>query len=196
MDSVRYGIAVVTIATFPPAFLFWFIAHPFLDFWRRIGSRATFVIISAVCIGIGYGIYTQRAALLGADLGGHWISYTLAAVFYSVAAVIGIYAKRHLSFRILVGIPMFKAPDEGPGTLLTEGIYARIRHPRYASLMFGLVSFAFLANYVGCWILVAVIIPMLYALVLIEERELHRRFGDAYARYSEKVPRFLPRLRS
>ncbi len=196
MDSVRYWLAVVTIVTFPPAFLFWFIAHPFIEFWRRLGSRATYSIISVVCVGVGYGIYTQRGALLGTDFGGHWALYTLAAIFYFIATVIGVYAKRHLSFRILVGLPMFKAPEAGPGTLLNEGIYARIRHPRYASAMFGAASFALLANYLGCWILVAVIIPVLYALVLIEERELRRRFGDAYVRYSETVPRFFPQLRS
>ena len=39
-------------------------------------------------------------------------------------------------------------------------------------------------------------VPILHLVVLLEERELLERFGDAYRDYAGRVPRYVPRLRS
>jgi protein-S-isoprenylcysteine O-methyltransferase Ste14 len=36
----------------------------------------------------------------------------------------------------------------------------------------------------------------MYAVVVVEERELRERFGLAYEEYCRQVPRFVPKLRS
>jgi protein-S-isoprenylcysteine O-methyltransferase Ste14 len=49
------------------------------------------------------------------------------------------------------------------------------------------------ANYQFLYIFLLVAAALIYLLVLIEERELRERFGEAYVEYSRRVPRFVPR---
>jgi protein-S-isoprenylcysteine O-methyltransferase Ste14 len=79
------------------------------------------------------------------------------------------------------------------GTLLTGGIYGTIRHPRYIEALFWSVAYALFANYVGAYVAVGLCIPVLYLIVVLEERELRGRFGAEYVAYCSRVPRFIPR---
>jgi protein-S-isoprenylcysteine O-methyltransferase Ste14 len=101
--------------------------------------------------------------------------------------------KKYLSMRILAGVPEVEADPEKRGQLLREGPYAVIRHPRYAEIVFATFGYAALANYLGCWILAVLTLPVLHLVVLMEERELRDRFGEAYREYAARVPRYLPR---
>jgi len=93
----------------------------------------------------------------------------------------------------LVGIPEFSKADN-KGQVLSEGIYGRVRHPRYVAIMIGTLAWALFVNYVGVYVLAILTLPGLYLVAVLEERELLERFGDEYARYRERVPRFVPRL--
>jgi protein-S-isoprenylcysteine O-methyltransferase Ste14 len=80
--------------------------------------------------------------------------------------------------------------------LVTDGIYARMRHPQYTGLL--LFTLGWLLHWPT--ILTLLLWPLL-ALAYVrlakrEERVLRERFGDAYARYASRAPRFLPRLRA
>ena len=55
------------------------------------------------------------------------------------------------------------------------------------------IAYAFIANYVGVYILAVVILPALHLVVLLEERELRHRFGEEYDLYRARVPRYIPR---
>ena len=101
--------------------------------------------------------------------------------------------KKHLTMRILAGMPEFASDAEEQGTLLSEGIYARIRHPRYVEIVFATFAYAVIANYVGVYLLALATPPLVHLVVLMEERELRDRFGDQYAQYAARVPRYLPR---
>ena len=71
-----------------------------------------------------------------------------------------------------------------------------VRHPRYASAMVGMIGSALLTNHSGVYVVVALILPGLYLITVLEERELLVGFGDEYRNYQEEVPRFIPRLTS
>ncbi|NIR38153.1 MAG: isoprenylcysteine carboxylmethyltransferase family protein, partial [Actinobacteria bacterium] len=111
-----------------------------------------------------------------------------------LSVAIAIRRRRHLTNRILAGVPEL-TEGEGGGTLLTEGIYARIRHPRYVEVAVGTFGYAFFANYGGAYVVAAATVPLLHLVVLLEERELVDRFGDRYREYQRSVPRYLPRRR-
>ena len=58
----------------------------------------------------------------------------------------------------------------------------------------GTLAFATFSNYLGAYLVVLAFLPALHLVVLLEERELRDRFGEEYAAYCERVPRYIPRL--
>ena len=138
-------------------------------------------------------LFRARGSLLVVDYGTQWVLVGLGVVLYALASVVEIKCRRYLTLRTLVGIPELKAGDEGPGKLLNEGIYAHVRHPRYLGVMLGGTGLACIANYQATWVLMAALVPVVYLLTVIEERELRVRFGEQYARYAAQVPRIIPR---
>ncbi len=82
------------------------------------------------------------------------------------------------------------------GALVTNGLYAWVRHPQYSGLF--LITIGLLIQWPT--IITALTWPILvimYAqLARREEAEMERQFGNAYLAYATRVPRFLPRLRT
>lgn len=194
MDAVRYYLALILVMTYPPAFGLWFLVHPFIGFWRRVGVKATFAFSTVVFAAVCYSIFRGRHTLMAVDYGTNWFLFGSGLLLYGLAAVVEKQCRKHLTLRTLVGIPELKAPQEGPGSLLDEGIYARVRHPRYLGVMLGGTGVAMITNYLAAYLLMLALIPVVYALTAIEEKELRQRFGDDHARYCERVPRIIPRL--
>lgn len=194
LGLARYVIGALLAISVPPAMVYWFILHPFIGFWRRVGMKPTFWFLGVFLAGGMAAFYPFRDALLGRDLGTSWPGIALALPLVVIAGVISRKRKRHLPFKTLAGVPEVSPQTHGIG-LLTEGIYGRIRHPRYVEFTLALVGYSLFANYLGLYILTALALAGLYLIVLIEERELRQRYGQAYADYSARVPRFVPRWR-
>jgi len=81
------------------------------------------------------------------------------------------------------------------GKLLREGVYGVVRHPRYLSAGIGMIANALIVNYLGVYVLLIAVVPPGYLMLVLEERELLGRFGDAYREYQRDVPRLIPRPR-
>lgn len=196
MDTARYIAALVLVVTMPPAVVYWFVVHPFAGVWRRLGYRWSLVVLLfAFFAGIG-ALAALRDVLVVGDLGTRWTLMPVAGALYGLSLALERKCRKHLSFRILVGIPELGGgsgrDDDGPGELLTEGIYARVRHPRYLAVILGAWGWALFANYTAGYVVAALLIPSLWVLTVLEERELVERFGDAYRAYRTRVPRLIP----
>jgi protein-S-isoprenylcysteine O-methyltransferase Ste14 len=191
MDTARWFIAVMMIVWVPPAIGAWYLIHPFARFWRRMGTVASFCVIYSLLISGAVLLWHFSPALVGRDLG----FQPLLLVPDVPAAVIGGYVakrrRKHLNQRILVGTPEISRTD--PGTLLTEGIYARTRNPRYLEFLLFCFVYAAFANYSGAWIVYLLTFPAIHLVVLLEERELRERFGAEYEDYCRRVPRYFAR---
>jgi methanethiol S-methyltransferase len=78
--------------------------------------------------------------------------------------------------------------------LATTGVYARVRHPQYIG--FALIMFGFLLQWPT--LVTAAMFPILvfmYArLAIREEADMLAQFGDAYRRYTNAVPAFIPKF--
>ena len=194
MNSVRYFVAVFIIVAWVPAFAHWFLIHPFANFWRRLGPRLTYMILIPPLLAVMVAVFLVRDRVLVGDYGTNLALLPAALVIYAAAVYISLKVKRHLTFRILVGVPEVHK-DPAKSKLLTDGIYAKVRHPRYVALVFGMVAFALFTNYLTVYLIVPATILTVYLLTLLEEKELRDRFGDEYVRYSQRVPRFVPRWR-
>ncbi|MEZ4995272.1 MAG: isoprenylcysteine carboxylmethyltransferase family protein [Saprospiraceae bacterium] len=82
----------------------------------------------------------------------------------------------------------------GPDQLVTDGIYAHIRHPQYVGMM--LITIGFLIQWptvitLAMW---PVLLFLYYRLAKYEERKLAVRFGPEFHHYRATVPAIFPRF--
>ena len=193
-DSARYILAILVIASFPPSLLLWLAIHPFAAFWRQVGPVWTYVILGLPVVGYMVGVWLFRKTLLVLDLGTNVITMILAGIGFGMAVLLKRSVVKQLRFAGLAGIPEL-SKEKYPGKLLTEGIYGRVRNPRYIEVLLWVMAYALFANYLGAYIVVALSLPLIYFVVRLEERELRERFGTAYEEYCRRVPRFMPKPR-
>ena len=193
MDTVRYHMALLTLVTFIPGILFWPFAHGLAHRWRQLGLAISYSVLGAILIAIGAGVFLLRHPLLDVEFGSPgWLG--LPALLCFVAALtIEVQCRKHLSLRTLVGIPELSPTSTGQ-PLLDQGIYARLRHPRYVVVILSAGALALFTNYLAVYLLCPLACLALYGITLMEERELVERFGQAYEQYQRRVPRFVPRM--
>lgn len=194
MDAVRYYVALLLVVFTPPAFMYWLSIHPFIRFWRRVGARTTLAVNYAWIIAVAGLLYLARRPLLSVQFGTNVLLIVPGVLLIAASAVMRRRIARRLPFSTLTGIPEID-PAVRPTPLLTEGIYGRIRHPRYVQAWTGVAGWALLSNYLAAYVVLALLLVFLPLLVLLEERELRVRFGSEYEEYAARVPRFIPTFR-
>ena len=191
IDLIRYWFALLFLVFWPGAFTFWFVIHPFSKFWRRMGLVVAYSAGGIAAFAVAGLMALQRHWLLAAEFGAHNILLVSGGVIILIAQVLDLWVRRHLTFPLLLGLPELQK-DNSDATLLTEGPYRLVRHPRYSVLMLGLFGVTLFTNYLALYVLSAVMLPLINLLAQIEERDLVERFGDAYVAYAAKTPRFVP----
>ncbi len=78
--------------------------------------------------------------------------------------------------------------------LVSEGVYARIRHPLYASLiLWGAAQPVLLQNLIAGWAGPLAVVLIWLIRVPAEEKMMLQRFGEEYERYVERTGRAIPR---
>lgn len=192
LDTVAYLMAVAIVATLPAAILYWLLIHPFAAFWRRLGKGASFTIVSLICIALAVVLGMQHERLLAVHWGYRIPLMVIGFTLYALAAWGEQQIRKTLKFRTLVGVPELSNDDSGE--LLTDGIYAHSRNPRYVNIIIATLGLALVLNYPVVYLTTALLVPGLFVVVLFEEREMRARFGEPYERYCQEVPRFLPKL--
>jgi len=192
MNVFRYYLALIYTIMVPPTLLTWLVVHPFIKFWRRVGLLWTYVMVTAVvCLGVA-GLFLMRRTLLAVEFGTSWPLLAFGVLGVAVAVRLRVSLHRHFSNQQLMGLPEL-APDRYPQPLVTEGLHARVRHPRYLQYLLAMAGLALIANYLALYLMLAMLVPGIWLIVILEEKELHARFGPAYDDYCRRVPRFIPR---
>ena len=189
VDQVRYLAALLVEILMPPALLHWFVVHPFIRLWRRLGLRVSMVLLFLLLALAGYGMFLVRRPLLASEFGFYWPLAILGLMLYATAIRRERKIRRNLKGRILVGVPEIEGDGEG-SPLLTAGVYARSRNPRYLNVMLIMAAFALMTNYLFVWVTAGLTPIAIYLIVCLEEKELLGRYGDDYRDYCAKVPRF------
>lgn len=192
MDTVRYVLGVFLVVALPPGLAWWFFVHPFVGFWRRLGVKVTIVAMAVFFIVTLWPLFVARDVLMGPDLGMSPPLILVGIVLIGAGFYIALKRRKYLTKSILTGIPELQADEDKQGELLDQGPYAMIRHPRYVEVLSFTLGYAAVSNHVGPYVLAVLTFPIVHLLVLLEERELCDRFGDAYREYAERVPRYVP----
>ncbi len=192
MTDFRRTVALLLLMFWPGGVLYWFSVHPFVRFWRKIGLVPTMIFHYGFIATLACVVYFCRGTLLARDFGLNRLLVGMALPLIAASVVLRISISKHLKRRILEGYPEI-APDRYKTPLLTSGIYAHIRHPRYVEVVLVVLAFALIVNYLAMYALVAFTIVCLAVIIPLEERELRQRFGAEYEAYAARVPRFIPR---
>ena len=188
MYSIRYYIALFIVSISPGVFFYWFSVHPFIRFWRRVGVRWTLGIHCGVIGLLAAVVIYFRQIILAVEYGNQPLLFALGLVCMVPAAIIRIRQAKQFSNSMLIGLPEL-APERADSRLVTEGIYSRMRHPRYLELLFTFLAYALLANYLAMYVVCLLSMIWVAVLIRVEEQELRARFGADYDAYCEKVPR-------
>jgi protein-S-isoprenylcysteine O-methyltransferase Ste14 len=182
------------VVSLPPLFLYWLLLHPFVKFWRSRGIGVAYGSLLAIVAAGMVGLFSTRHYLLRIEFGTNYLLLALGLLCLTFAATMRWAIHKKLTIKVLLGLPEI-APDRFPRALITDGIYARMRHPRYVQFLLALIGYALIANYLTGYLVVALWVPGVYLIALLEEMELRDHFGAIYQAYCRKVPRFLPKLR-
>ncbi len=112
----------------------------------------------------------------------------IAAVLIALGAVLGLAAGLRLG-RNLTALPVPVAE----GRLVTDGLYARARHPIYGGLLLLALGWSAWHASWGTLAATAALWAWFELKVRFEERALHERYPD-YAAYQSRTRRFVPFL--
>jgi len=99
---------------------------------------------------------------------------------------------------LLIGIGLiikgWKAVYHAKGSMVTTGIYAKIRHPQYTGIFIIITAFIIQWPTLITLIMYPFLVVMYYRLALREEKEVMLRFPARYSAYQRKTPMFFPSL--
>ena len=99
----------------------------------------------------------------------------------------------HFSLAQLGGLPEIRANHQDD-RLVTTGIRAHVRHPVYLAHLCEMVAWSMGTGLVVCWLLTGFAIVTGAVMIRMEDKELEKRFGEAFRKYRSAVPSVLPRL--
>jgi len=186
---MRYLHAVAGLVLFIelPIPIYWLILHPFHSFWRsRVRAAFWFAGLTAWTCG-GVALWIFRHWLLAATPPS-WFAIAAGFALIVVEGYLLVRVERELGGRRLVG----HAELTGTGEMFSGGLYARVRHPRYAGMFSAVLGAALLAGTPFLWIVLMFWWPFALLVIRLEEKELAARFGPGYEAYRKRVPAFLP----
>jgi len=182
---------ILLMAIFPIPF-FWFLVHPAIGFWRRVGTRSYWIALPVWGV-LGLLLVAERHWVFAGRIPRSAWSWAVGAALCFLVVWLERQVARELGLRRLIGLPELK-PSHPSSALIRSGVYRYVRHPRYLEYLAALLAFAAYTGSAGYFSL-AILSVLLYQVVApLEERELRARYGKAYEDYAREVPRFLPRL--
>ncbi len=180
-------LAAVVLFLNLPIPLYWFVVHPQIHFWRRHQKTAY-----AAGLMLSWPPVTASMAVYHAELfrrsrpPAAMVTAGLALILFEIWIFWRV--KRDMGAARLLG----QTELSGGGEIARHGIYARLRHPRYAGSWLAILGACLIAGTRVMWMAAGVWTALALLAISFEERELRVRFGGAYEEYSRRVPRFIP----
>ncbi len=197
MHVGMWGVAVIVVVVVS-WLLYRYLAPDSWKEWARAGVVQAFIIaFYAEMYGFPLTIYFL-ARFFGLDIewaegGNLWAQLFGTPLAHIVSMVIGYSIAFSGATLVADGWrQVHRASREG--RLVTDGIYARVRHPQYTGLFLivfgeGVVHWPTILSVIAF----PVIVVAYTVLARKEERRMVAEFGDEYLEYRHNVPMFIPR---
>lgn len=172
-----------------PIPLYWYVMHPPVNYWRNHPKAGFITGVLFSYPPVAAGMIVFRRALFRRDWPHAWsIAAGLALVLFEGWVFWRV--KKDLGAARLVG----KTELSRDKDMVRNGIYARMRHPRYTGSFLAIVGASMLAGTRTTWLVAATWTALMLLAIVFEEREMRARFGAAFEEYCRRVPRFVPLL--
>lgn len=197
MHVGTWGLAVIVIVIVS-WLVYRYLAPAGWKEWARAGVVQAFIIaFYAEMYGFPLTIYFL-ARYAGLDLqwtqgGNLWAQLFGTPMAHIVAMLLG-YAILFAGASLVVEGWRAVHRARREGCLVTEGVYARVRHPQYTGLFLitfgeGIVHWPTITSVIAFPVIVLAYTHLAHK----EERDMIAKFGDAYREYQRHVPMFIPR---
>jgi protein-S-isoprenylcysteine O-methyltransferase Ste14 len=189
--TVLFYIAWILAVVYSSIPAFWLLVHPFADFWRRQRQPFVFLVPAWILIWIALGTLTH--GLVERPLTTTGLPWIRLLAFVPIATGIYFYrsAGRGFGSVYLSGLAELQ-PTRHEQRLVTTGVHARMRHPIYFAHLCMLTGWALAAFTLATSLLWLWGILSGAVMIILEDRELERRFGDEYRDYRKRVPAIIP----
>lgn len=195
MQALLDALAFVVLAGQWPVPLFWIFVHPFKRFWIQRGRIVYAGLVPTVWGAVLFALAASYRWLLAVRFEHRVVFWVAGAALLTIDTYLLWRVVRDMGWRVLIGLPELR-PAQTAGRVIQEGIYAHVRHPRYLGMMLAYFGAACYTRALRVFVLAGVGCLLALLISELEERELLSRQGEEYARYRQRVPRFIPRWRS
>lgn len=171
--------------------------------WRTFGTFSAFIIaLFAEMYGFPLTIYLMSGWLARRYPGVDFLSHDAGHIWYRV---FGFQGDPHLNpihilsnvlivagFFLLAAAWRILYKAQTSGSLAARGPYARIRHPQYAAFMLIMLGFLFQWPTLITLVMFPILVTVYVRLAHREERDAAREWGEDWARYAARTPRWFP----
>lgn len=176
--------------------LFFSLKRTYQDKYKGLAYRNAFAHFAIPGLALIFAAIAHAGYMNGPLVPRGWwtlVIMLLGAVMLIVGAILWI--RSILTFGA-DNLALFYVYHPEAGRIVDSSIYSILRHPIYAGALRVGIGLALL-NGNGNALVFALLLPLAFAgwVVLVEERELVRRFGQSYRDYRKRVPAFWPRWR-
>jgi protein-S-isoprenylcysteine O-methyltransferase Ste14 len=100
-------------------------------------------------------------------------------------------SSKNYSIKRFLGFQPSEKEDE---TLVTTGLYSKVRHPLYAGLILIFLGYFLFAGTISSAVHLGCLLLYLPFGIYFEEKNLVIQFGEAYQKYKSAVPSLIPRF--
>ena len=174
-----------------PFILLWI--HSLHTLWKRLGW-VSYLLHGPFFIGMMIAIVRFRH-IWPAEAWNWPIAVSVAAIVPFLFAVwLATLTHQKMDLQTILMIPQISQREWR--TFISKGVYARIRHPRYAMFILLSLSNFLLTGYPLVLASLAVIALSMILIIHLEEKELIAHFGELYEQYRKEVPAMIPRKTS
>lgn len=189
-------LALMMVMMWPLVVMFLIELHFAIDFWRRLGVW-TYLVLFIEWLPVGFAIYFLRDVILYYQFVPGVPFLIVGVVAIALGIALHSWTIKLLGVKATVGYTEIKPDSQSENQgLITSGPFSVVRHPSY---------WAHTAIIAGIFLITGVISVGIVAIIdlaitnfittKIEDRELLERFGNQFAEYKKKVPRFFPKMK-